>query len=234
MKHLAIIPARSGSKGLADKNIKILCGAPLLAYSIRAAIESNIFDSILVSTDSEKYADIARNYGADVPFLRSKELSGDTAGSWDVAKEVVDKLNEGGEEFDTICLLQPTSPLRLAEDIVAAYKLFKEKGADSVIGVCEADHSPLWMNTLGADLNMDGFVRDDVEKLNRQQLETFYRINGAIYIRKITPQTFIESVYKNSFAYIMPRDRSIDIDTELDFIMAESIMNVRNFDTKGA
>ena len=234
MKHLAIIPARSGSKGLPDKNIKPLCGVPLMAYSIRTAIESKKFDRIMVSTDSEKYADIAKNYGADVPFLRSEELSGDTAGSWDVAREVVDRFSERGEEFDTICLLQPTSPLRLAEDIIAAYKLYLEKNADNIIGVCEAEHSPIWMNTLDADLKMDGFVRDDVSKLNRQQLETFYRINGAMYIRKVSTLKSGDSIYKNSFAYIMPQDRSIDIDTELDFIMAESIMNFRNLSIKGA
>lgn len=234
MKHLAIIPARSGSKGLTDKNIKILCGMPLMAYSIRAAIDSKMFNRIMVSTDSKKYADIAKEYGADVPFLRSRELSGDTAGSWDVAKEVVDRFIKQGESFDTICLLQPTSPLREPEDIIAAYKLYTEKCADNIIGVCESDHSPLWMNTLTDDLSMDRFVSEDIKKLNRQQLETFYRINGAMYIRSITSLSSGDSVYRNSFAYVMPRDRSIDIDTELDFIMAESIMNTRNLYMKGS
>lgn len=233
MKHLAIIPARSGSKGLVDKNIKELCGVPLMAYSIRAAIESEMFNLIIVSTDSEKYANIAKRYGADVPFLRSAELSDDTAGSWDVAREVINKFNEMGKEFDTVCLLQPTSPLRLAEDIIDAYKLYVQKNADSIIGVCEADHSPLWMNTLAEDLNMDGFVREGICDSNRQQLEPFYRINGAMYIRNVSSLSSGDSVYKNSYAYVMSRDRSIDIDTELDFMIAEMLMKTKNLKMRG-
>lgn len=117
MKNIAVITARSGSKALVDKNIKLLAGKPLLAYTIEAAKESGCFDTIMVSTDSEKYAVIARDYGAQVPFLRSEATSSDTAGSWDVVREVICQYKELGEVFDSVCLLQPTSPLRTAEDI---------------------------------------------------------------------------------------------------------------------
>lgn len=105
MKNLAIIPARSGSKRLKDKNIKLLNGKPLLAYTIESARESGLFDEIMVSTDSEKYAEIARQWGANVPFLRSYELSNDTASSWDVVKDVIIRYKNLGFEFDTVALL---------------------------------------------------------------------------------------------------------------------------------
>ena len=233
MKNIAIITARSGSKGLPDKNIKLLCGLPLIAYSIKEAIESKIFSRVMVSTDSEKYADIARKYGAEVPFLRSQEMSGDKAGSWDVVKEVLNNFKSLGEEFDTVCLLQPTSPLRQAVDIVDAYKLFEEKNADNVIGVCESDHSPLWMNTLPKDLSLENFIRKDIQEKNRQQLDTYYRINGAMYITRVSTLMRGDSVYNNSFAFIMPKEKSVDIDSELDFIIAEALMNIRNEKGKG-
>ncbi|MBP3295738.1 MAG: acylneuraminate cytidylyltransferase family protein, partial [Lachnospiraceae bacterium] len=135
MSRIAIIPARSGSKGLKDKNIKMMCGKPLLAYSIQAAKDSGCFDTIMVSTDSEQYAEIARSNGAEVPFLRSAETSGDKAGSWDVVKEVLKKYESFGKEFQNVCLLQPTSPLRTSEDIKKAYQLYENKQAGIVISV---------------------------------------------------------------------------------------------------
>lgn len=122
MRSIAIIPARSGSKGLPDKNIRPLNGKPLLAYSIEAALASGLFDTVHVSTDSERYADIARQYGADEPFLRSAETSSDTASSEDAIREVLRRYEEMGQRFDAFMLLQPTSPLRTADDIRAALR----------------------------------------------------------------------------------------------------------------
>lgn len=224
MKNIAVIPARSGSKGLPDKNIKEMRGKPLLAYSIEAAKEAGIFAEIMVSTDSERYADIAKEYGASVPFLRSKKLSGDQASSWDVVREILENYHTIGEDFETICLLQPTSPLRTGKDIQKAYSLFGEKHADSVISVCEMEHSPLWSNVIPEDLSMDNFIPRQVKDKPRQMLEQYYRINGAIYIAKCHQVMRKQDIYRNSYAYIMPVERSVDIDTELDFIMAESII----------
>lgn len=232
MRNLAIIPARSGSKGLSDKNIKDLCGMPLMAYSILEAVNSKKFDEVMVSTDSEKYAEIARKYGAKVPFLRSEETSTDKAGSWDVVYEVLENYMSIGCNFDTVCLLQPTSPLRISIDIIEAYRLFEEKKADSIIGVCEADHSPLWMNTISSDLKMDNFVSDNFRGKRRQLLEVYYRINGAIYIRRVASVLSGFSIYDNSYAYVMPRERSVDIDTKLDFIIAEALMKLRNYNVR--
>ena len=226
MRNIAIIPARSGSKGLKDKNIKKLNGKPLLAYSIYAAKESKLFDEIMVSTDSSKYAEIARSFGANVPFLRSEGNSSDKASSWDVVLEVLSKYFETGQKFDSVCLLQPTSPLRTSNDIVEAYKLLENKEADAVTSVCEVDHSPLWTMTLPENLSLEEFKKRDSDT-PRQLLEKYYRLNGAIYIRKINYSSKgIQLVDANEFAFIMPREHSIDIDTELDFVIAEAIMKI--------
>ena len=226
MSNIAIIPARSGSKGLKDKNIKELNGKPLLAYSIEAAKESKLFDEIMVSTDSSKYAEIARSFGANVPFFRSEGNSSDKASSWDVVLEVLSKYFETGQKFDSVCLLQPTSPLRTANDITDAYKLLEEKQANAVTSVCEVDHSPLWTMTLPPNLSLEEFKKRDSDT-PRQLLEKYYRLNGAIYIRKINYSSKgIQLIDANKFAFIMPREHSIDIDTELDFIIAEAIMKI--------
>lgn len=227
MKNIAIIPARSGSKGLKDKNIKELNGKPLLWYTIQAAINSGCFDEVMVSTDSEKYANIAKECGASVPFLRSKETSGDKASSWDTVREVLVNYKSIGKTYDYVMLLQPTSPLRTSEDISGAFDILKNNSdSHSVVGMCEMDHSPLWSNTLPENRNLQGFIRPEIDNSSgRQSLPTYYRINGAIYLTKIDYETFVFDLYnKYGFAYIMPQIRSIDIDTELDFMIAEQIM----------
>ena len=227
MNNIAIITARSGSKGLKDKNILPLAGMPLIAYSIIAARESGMFREVVVSTDSEHYASIAEDYGASVPFLRSKELSGDFVGSWDVVKEVLEKYRTSFDmRFDTVCLLQPTSPLRSVQDIIGGYQEFEEKHADSVTAVCEMEHSPLWSMTLPRDLSMKEYLKKSKGDLPRQKLPTYYRINGALYIRRIEYHSdgSISLPETEAFAYIMPRERSIDIDTRIDFRLAEILM----------
>jgi CMP-N,N'-diacetyllegionaminic acid synthase len=226
MGNLAIIPARSGSKGLKDKNIKLLSGRPLLAYTIEAARESGLFDEIMVSTDSQEYADIAKKWGVNVPFLRSDELSNDTASSWDVVKEVIERYRILGTEFDTVALLQPTSPLRTSNDIVEGYKVLKEKAANFVVGVCEMDHSPLWANTLPEDLSMENFIRPEVVKVPRQNIPTYYRINGALYIIKVDYLMRTPDIYGDrSFASVMRKENSIDIDDQMDFEFAKLMLN---------
>jgi CMP-N,N'-diacetyllegionaminic acid synthase len=221
MKNIAIIPARSGSKGLKDKNIRPLNDKPLIAYSIETAIKTGIFDEIMVSTDSEVYATIAIESGASVPFLRSFTQSSDTAGSWDVVKEVLNGYRLLKREFDTVCLLQPTSPLRRVDDIISAYKLMECKSADSITSVCEMDHSPLWAMVLPKDGSLTDF-RKNLNDAPRQQLSTYYRINGAIYIRKVEyGNDYITIKDENEFAYIMDRRNSVDIDTLEDFEIAE-------------
>lgn len=225
MRNLAVIPARSGSKGLKDKNIRFLNGKPLLAYSIDAAMKSEMFDEIMVSTESKKYASIARELGASVPFMRSVDLATDVASSWDVVREVTERYKEIGEEFDAVALLQPTSPLRSAEDIIAGYSVMRRNEANAVVGVCEVDHSPLWCNTLPEDGSLDDFLRPNLIDVPRQSLPTYYRVNGALYIVKTEYLRMTQNIYAvKSFAVVMSKEHSVDIDDELDFIIAETLM----------
>lgn len=225
MKKIAIIPAREGSKGLPGKNYKLLNGKPLITYTIQAALESEIFDEVLVSTDSEKIAEIAKENGAIVPFLRPSSLSGDKVSSDMVIAHALGFMEERKEYFEYVCKLQPTSPLRRAADIKEAFSLLMDKNANSVISVCECEHSPLWSGVIGEDLRIDGFMSKQLAITNRQDLQKYYRLNGAIYFSKV------ESFKKNgcffgqkSIAYIMPKERSVDIDDILDFRFAEMLL----------
>lgn len=220
-KIIAIIPARSGSKGLKDKNIKKLNDKPLIAYTIEAAVQSKIFDKIIVSTDSEKYADIAKEYGAEVPFLRSNENSSDSASSWDVVREVLSKLDK---QYDIIVLLQPTSPFRNASHICEALNLFFEKNADTLFSVCETDHSMFWCNILQEDFCAKDFVKKEYQGKRRQDLPKTYTLNGAIYILKTPLLNSLNFYTEKGYVYVMDRNSSIDIDTELDFIIAEKLL----------
>lgn len=223
-KFLGIIPARSGSKGLKDKNIKELNGKPMIAYSIEAAIESKVFEDIIVSTDSETYADISKQYGAIVPFLRTDCLSTDKAKTNDVIEYTLKELKKIGKEYDYFMILQPTSPLRNVNDILGAVELLFEKEANSVISVCESEYTPLYMNMLGESLSMDNFLDNDI-KSRRQELPKYYRLNGAIYLSKVDYFLRYKNLYKEkSYAYIMDNKSSIDIDDEFDFIWAEFLL----------
>lgn len=224
MRNIAIIPARSGSKGLPDKNIKLFCGKPLMAWTIEAAKKSEIFDEVMVSTDSEEYKSIAEAYGAKVPFLRSSENSSDKAGSWDVIREVITGYETICKmKFDSFCMLQPTSPLRTYNDIKRAYEIFEAKNAEAVVSLCELDHSINICNTIPDDGNLNGFY-DSTISGRRQDAKKYYRINGAIYIQTVEALMSRKNVYsEKSYAYIMDRRNSMDIDDETDFILAETI-----------
>ena len=225
MRNLAIIIARSGSKGLKDKNIRLLNGKPLMAYTIEAALKSECFDKVMVSTDSRKYKKIAEEYGAEVPFLRSKLNSKDSTSPWDVVKEVLDQYENISERFDTFCLLQPTSPLRDADDIKNAYKMLDEKKANAVVSMCEIECSMHLINKLPKSLSMKGFISQGNYNKRRQEIQPYYRFNGAIYISKV--KTFYKhmNIYDDKcYAYIMDRNKSFDIDNEFDLNLVEAII----------
>lgn len=225
MKAIAIIPARSGSKGLKDKNIADVCGKPLMYYTINAAVTSRCFDRIMVSTDSVKYADIAKQCGAEVPFLRSENTSGDTAGTWDAVREVLNGYKLRGEEFDYVAVLQPTSPLRDAADIEKAFAMLKNSGVGNVVSVTETAHPIQWCFRLDETLSMSEFANSPYNSLRRQDLEKHYQENGAIYLvdaKKIMDTEY--DLYKdNCYAYVMPSCRSVDIDEEIDLFTVRAI-----------
>lgn len=219
--NIAIIPARGGSKRLPGKNIKLLAGKPLICWTIDAAFQSKLFDLVLVSTDSPDIAYIAQEAGAIVPGLRPSELASDKATTNDVITHMVDIVEQQWEQVSTITLLQPTSPLRKAENIRAAYDLFVKKQASSVVSVCRLEHPLQLCNRLPRDGCMHNFIRPENNK-RTQDLEPYYRVNGAIYIFDRQFVGHIVDIYcKKSYAYVMSMEESIDIDEQFDFDVAE-------------
>ncbi len=224
-KILAIIPARGGSNKLPRKNILPLLGKPLITWTIEEAKKVSYIDKLIVSTDDPEIAELSRKNNAEVPFLRPEHLAMDDSRGIDVVIHSIKWFKSQDNKYDIILLLQPTSPLRSAEDIIQSIHLLKKNKVKAVISVCEVEHSPCWMNTLPVDLNMNSFMKPEIQNKNRQELPTYYRINGAIYI------AYSYYILKNSsflgseaYAYIMPKERSIDIDSQQDIDLAEYLL----------
>lgn len=219
---LALIPARGGSKRLPRKNVLLLNGRPLIGWTILAAQESQYIDDLLVSTDNIEIADVASEYGAQVPEFRPKHLASDNASTASVLIYTLEKL---AVNADILVLLQPTSPLRSAKHVDEAIELFIRKQAHSVVSVTHCEHSPLWANTLPEDFSMGEFLQP--QALNRSQdLGEYYRLNGALYVfdvKELKRQGEI-CYSERTFAYIMENRYSCDIDTEWDFEFAEFAM----------
>ena len=217
-----MIPARGGSKRLPKKNILPLDTKPLVSYSIEVASECDAIDGVVVSSDSRAILEIAKEYKDVEALQRAEELATDTASSIDVLLDVM----QHSKKYDYIVLLQPTSPLRTQVHLQEAIELLFQKEAQSVVSVCEMEHSPLWSNTLDSSLSMEHFLREDVKGKRSQDLECYYRLNGAIYICAWEQFHQERSFFlkKGTFAYIMSKRDSIDIDEELDFLLAETIM----------
>ena len=217
---MAIIPARGGSKGIPKKNIKPLLGKPLISYSIEHAKKSEYINKVIVSTEDKEIAEISKEYGAEV-IERPEELAKDETPTIEVIFHVLKVLKAKNYTPDIVILLQPTSPLRTAEDIDKAVELFLNSGCESVVSVCEVEHSPYWCFEIE-----EGYLKslfgDEYLRRRRQDLEKVYVPNGAMYIS--TPKNLRK--YKGFYClrtipYIMPPERSIDIDNEVDFMLAE-------------
>jgi len=225
-KVLAIIPARNGSKRLPGKNKKLLGGKPLILWTIESALNSIVVDSVIVSTNDPNIAAMASTFDNVLPLMRPEDLAQDDSTSIDVALHVLEHQKKAGhEEFGYVLFLQPTSPFRNAKHIDSACNLLIDKKADSIISVCEVDHSPLWMNTIPDDLSLNKFVDHNVVHKRSQDLPVYYRLNGAIYLvsieRFLKEKTFF--IRDNVYAYKMPVEDSVDIDTEFDFVVAEAV-----------
>jgi len=220
---LAIIPARGGSKGLPNKNIKILNDKPLIAYTIEAALSAKQVDKVIVSTDSKQIAEIAIKLGADVPFLRPDFLASDTALAVDNYIYTIDKIKtESGIKINEFIVLQPTSPLRTSFDIDNAITLFREKNADSVMSYTEEDHPVFWHKKIKKDLTFENIFTEHLA--NRQDFEKTYYPNGAVFVFKVDLINSKKYYSEKSYAYIMPKNRSVDIDTIDDFQYAEYLL----------
>ena len=221
---IAIIPARGGSKGLPRKNIKLLKDKPLIAYTIEAALDSKTITKVLVSTDDAEIADVALKYGAEVPFMRPEHLATDTAKSIDVLTYTCERLErEGHSSIEEFMVLQPTSPLRQAKHIDEAFNLYRDKNADSVVSYCQENHPIVWHKYIDKDKRLIPIFKENIR--NRQEEKLSYFPNGAIYIfkRKLINQSTYSS--ENTFAYIMDRKVSVDIDTLEDWKMAEIFLS---------
>lgn len=216
---LALIPARGGSKGIPGKNIKELAGKPLIAYTIEAARSCLCLDDVLVSTDSEEIAETARKFGAWVPFLRPEKLANDTAKTIDAVLYTLHRLAKEGKEYEYVVLLQPTSPLRSGEDIEGAIKLALETGED-VVAVSGVTDSPILMRTCDDRGRLTPLLSGS-STVRRQDMQVYYRVNGSIYVNKVSSLTEETSLNDNPIGYVMPRERSVDIDESVDFAVAE-------------
>ena len=225
LKVLAIIPARGGSKGIKNKNLALLAGKPLITYTINAAKAAAGLDRILVSTDDPAIADAARAAGAEVPFLRPAELARDETPGIEPILHAIRWL-EDHEKYqpDYVMCLQPTSPFRTAADIDAAISL-AHNGSDAVIGVSPVEQHPYWMKQLNADHTLKEFIKVDSHYARRQDLPQVYIINGAMYLTRRESLLVNKNFYPvHTTAYVMPRERSLDIDTAWDLHLADLIM----------
>ena len=219
---LVVIPARGGSKGLPGKNIKVLCGKPLIAYSIDIARAITTDENICVSTDDMQIKHVVEEYGLSVPFIRPAELATDTATTNDVLLHAINFYRSQGRKFDIILLLQPTSPLRKKDEVKGAVDLY-DQNIDMVVSVTKS-HAPAVL----CSENNDGYIELVYNKNAgaRQSVPTLYEFNGAIYV--INVKSLMDKGLENftkRIKYEMSKESSIDIDDIYDFLLVESIMN---------
>lgn len=214
---LGVITARGGSKSLKNKNILLTAGKPLIAWTIEAALQSPVIEDLIVSSDSKKIIAVAEQWNCSAPFVRPQHLSNDAAKSIDVILHAVEHM----PGYNYVALLQPTCPLRLASDIDAAFSLLTEKGAPSCVSVVESKEKPYWMYNLDSSSTLSNIVTPKEEYSRRQNLPKSYLLNGSIYIAKtdwlLKTKSFVSS---ETVGYVMPAERSLDIDTLDDFNLA--------------
>ena len=219
MSRVAIITARGGSKRIPKKNIKDFCGKPILAYSIEAAIKSNLFDEVMVSTDSQEIAKIAKDYGAQIPFMRSRETSNDYAITMDVLKECIAKYSEIGKEFDTVCCIYPTAPFITSQKLKEAIEIFDLKDADCVSPVVQFSFPPQRSFVIENDKLVYKWPENYAKR--SQDLEKMYHDVGQFYVYK-TEAIKNKSIHEMSnYPIIVPESQVQDIDTMEDWKLAE-------------
>lgn len=219
---LGLITARGGSKGLPRKNVRLLGGKPLIAWTIEAAKRSATIDRLILSSDDAEIIAVAREWGCEAPFVRPAALATDSATSLDVVRHA---LTAAGEGFDYVALLQPTTPLRCGGDIDHCVRLCEEKGASTCVSACETDKSPYWMFQVGADRIIRPLFTLEQMPDRRQAAPIVYVLNGAVYVAScrhiLGGGSFVEP---DTVVWTMPKARSIDIDTEQDLMLAEHTM----------
>lgn len=228
-KVLGIVLARSGSKGLVGKNYKLLDGKPLVQYAIEAGTQSKYLDDVILSSDCDKCIEIANNLGINVPFKRPDYLSGDKVWSADVIIHALDYLEKHGNSYDFFVLLEPTSPLRNANDVDKALELIIEHKATSLVSVCQSeDQHPNFMFKEGKNKRIETWAGTRFKQLRRQDIDKAYFLDGSVYISEI--QSFLSTrsfCHDNTIAYIVPKWKSYEIDDIWDFLCVEAILTYR-------
>lgn len=226
-KILAIIPARGGSKGVPRKNIRDLAGKPLIAWTIEEAKKSKYITRLILSSEDKEIIEVAKKYGCEVPFVRPIELAQDNTPGIEPVLHAIEKC----PGYDYVLLLQPTSPLRTVEDIDGCIEFLLNKKLDFCVSVTEAEKSPYWMYKIDNDGQMNLLIEQEELVYRRQDLPPVYMLNGAIYIAKVEKLLEEKSfLTQNTKAFIMCRENSFDIDTELDFLICEQIIKRREKD----
>lgn len=224
-KVVAIILAREGSKRLPNKNYKIFYGKPLIVYTFDELKKSKLFDKIILSTDSKKLQNLAIRHKIEVPFIRPKNISNDNSLAIDALQHCLKYLNKKGEKYDYVQYVMPTTPLKKSVDFINAYKFFKKKNADMVISVSKVSKPKEWMNPLKKDMKMTNWIKK--QNVNSQKFENNFIINGCIYLAKWNIFYKKKNWYKQkTYAFEMPRSRSIDIDDIEDFNLAKAYFKV--------
>lgn len=226
----ALVPARAGSKGVKNKNIRLLNGKPLIAHTLDTAMAVDSIERVIVTTDSEQVMEIAGTYAKVDLLVRPNELATDAASGIDVFRHGIEHVQKKYGDFDYYVYLQPTSPLRAPEDVEEAIRIAVERNALSVVSVCECAHHPLWCNELPESLSLEGFIPPEIRGKNRQDLPVYYQLNGAVYLvaAELAKSSSIDFFGPRSFACVMPKGRSVDIDTEEDFCFAEMLFSRKN------
>jgi N-acylneuraminate cytidylyltransferase/CMP-N,N'-diacetyllegionaminic acid synthase len=228
-KVLCIVTARGGSKGLPGKNVRLLLGKPLIAWSIEAGLHAPSVDTLIVSTDAETIAQAALDAGARVPFVRPENLSGDTSSSIDVVLHAIDWLVAAGEHYDVVVLLEPTSPLRESADIETALEFMASSGAGAVVSVCRAESvHPAFMYRRDDGGRLYPFLEQQPTGLRRQEIEPLYFLEGTIYASNVELLRQHRSFYReDTVGYEVPRWKSLEIDEFDDFLMVEALLKHR-------
>jgi CMP-N-acetylneuraminic acid synthetase len=231
MQVLGIVTARGGSKGVMRKNIRLLCGKPLLQYTAEAALGARHLARVILSTEDEEIAEIGRRCGLEVPFLRPPELAKDDTPHVPVLQHAVRTLEQAGCVYDAILTLQPTTPLRLASDIDGSIALLEQTGADSVISFVEVgERHPARMKFIDATGRViDPPFAERCEGQRRQELEPLYLREGSIYLTRHDVLMKQQSIRGNDCrAWIIPPDRACNIDDPFSFFLAEQLLKFHN------
>lgn len=216
-KVLAIIPARGGSKGIPKKNIKAVSGKPMINYTIEAAKECDYIDKVIVSTDDEEIAEISMRAGAIVPFLRPDELAVDDARLIDVVMHAVEFYERKAERYDIIVVLQPTSPLRTAEDVQKALEYYMRKGEKSLLSISEVSEHPEHMRQFNDENELEKMIKEE----ETSESKKYYKINGAIFINSMSELNEKTEFEDNVMGYVLSKEHGIDIDDPEDVVVAE-------------